>query len=213
MGTLADLRARIISETNRDDLVDDMAAALDQVIQASVAQYADELWWFNEIPLTTVCTVGSPYAQIPSGVYRIDDLWVIVGAVRYPLRRLPWAHIESLYTVPSIGQPTDYAEVNGQIYMWPTASQPWPLLWNVIADVLPALDFTDPTGASSNIWTNEGQDLITAQSKIRLYRDYLSAVATDPRIVQATTQEADAYSNLRSRSNRRTSSGRVAAGW
>jgi hypothetical protein len=64
-----------------------------------------------------------------------------------------------------------------------------------------------------NFWTNQGQDLIVAQSKIRLYRDYLSAVATDPRLLGTQMQEQAAYSRLRAESTRRTATGRLQPAW
>ena len=36
MATLGDLKARIIAETNRDDLLDDLAEALEQVINQAI---------------------------------------------------------------------------------------------------------------------------------------------------------------------------------
>jgi hypothetical protein len=211
VATLGDLKTRIITETNRDDLVDDMSVALAGIIGKAIDQYANEAWWFNELRLTIPCVSGNAYAPIPPNVRRIDRLRLIIGGVRYPLTVRAWDDIESLYSVPQVGQPTDVALVNGQLYMWPTPNQAYPVIWQAIADVTPVIDFTDDS--VSNIWTNDGQDLITAQSKIRLYRDYLSAVATDPRGLQAVAQEADAYAQLRARSNRWMATGKVAAGW
>jgi hypothetical protein len=211
MGTLGDLRARIIAETNRDDLVDDMASALDDVIQQCIEFYGNDAWWFNELPLQSACTINNPYAPIPTNVKRVDSLRLVVGSIRYVMRVQPWQVIDDFYSVPSFGQPTDYAQVVDQIYMWPTPSQAWPLIWETIAEVTPVLDYTDP--ASSNRWTTEARDLIVAQAKIRLYRDYLSAVSTDPRLIQAISAEADAYANLRGASNRRMATGQVIPQW
>jgi hypothetical protein len=213
MATLADLKQRILDETTRDDLADDLANALNGVIQRSIDQYENEAWWFNEVRLVIPCVIGNAYVAIPPAVIRIDTVRIIIGGVRYPLRLLPWDRIEEFYSVPQVGQPTDFAQVVDNLYLWPTPNQTYPLIWETISQVTPVLDFTMAPATQSNRWTNEGQDLITAQCKIRLYRDFLAANAQDPRIGQALAQEADAYANLRAQSNRRMSSGKVAAGW
>lgn len=211
MATLGDLKARIISETLRDDLADTMAADLTLIIQKAIDQYANEPWLFNEVRTTTTCVVGAQFQPIPLGWRIIEAVFLLIGGVRYALSARQLAQIEALYATPITGQPTDYAVLGDNAYVWPTPNQAYPMLWNLIADVAPVLDFTDDT--SSNVWTNAGSDLITAQSKIRLYRDYLSSGVQDPRLQNAIEQEAQAYSRLRSESVRKVTTGRVRAGW
>lgn len=211
MATLADLRTRIISETVRDDLLDDMAADLDRVIAGAIDAYSNEAWWFNEITVTGACVAGADHAALPIGLHSLIDLWAVIGGIRYRLRVRQPGEIIGLYSVPSSGQPTDYALDAGGVFFWPKPNQAYPLIFEIIADVTPPLLFSD--GTSSNIWTNAGQDLICAEAKVRLYRDYLSATLQDPRVVSANNQREDAYSNLRAESNRRMATGRVRAGW
>lgn len=209
--TLGDLKARIIQETLRDDLNDDLANALTTAIQKSIEHYEWERWWFNEGLLTVNCMQGVQYVPIDPTVLRIDAILAVIGGVRYRMteRQLEW--ILAAYSVPAIGQPTEWATFNQQIMVYPTPNQAYPLLWEVVQKVSPALDFTDNT--SSNIWTTTGADLIVARSKIRLYRDYLSASATDPRVSLAMGQEDEAYTKLRSLSNRRTAVDRMEPAW
>jgi hypothetical protein len=209
MATLGDLKARIISETLRDDLADDLASQLTNTINKAIGQFANEAWWFNETRATSVMTVGAQMQPIPLGWKRIDDVFIVVGGVRYPLRVRQLAEIEGLYSVPMTGQPTDYAVLGEQIYVWATPNLAYPLIWNLIADVTPPL----VADTDSNAWTNQGQDLIVAQSKLRLYRDYLSANLQDPRIIGAKNQVDEAYEDLRSESARKMTTGRVMAGW
>jgi hypothetical protein len=211
MATLGDLKTRIISETTRDDLIDDMASDLNTIIAGAIDQYAAERWWFNELRATTACVIGDAFPAIPAGARIIDEVFLIVGGVRYPLTRRQTGEIDELYATPISGQPTDYAVYASTLYVWPTPNQAYPLLWELISDVTPALDYTN--AASTNFWTNGGADLITAQSKLRLYRDYLSATSEDPRIANAVGQEAQAYARLKAETNRRITTGRVAPSW
>lgn len=211
MATLGDLKTRIISETVRDDLADDMASDLNTIIAGAIDYYANERWWFNELRATTACIIADPFLAIPTGARQIDDAFLIVGGVRYRMRRLQTAQIDDLYSVPMTGQPTDYAVFGAFLYLWPTPNQAYSVLWELLSDVTPALVMT--VDASTNYWTNEGADLIVARSKVRLYRDYLSATASDPRLANAAAQEADAYARLKSETNRRITTSRVMASW
>lgn len=213
MGTLADLKARIIAQTNRDDLSDDLASDLNRVIASAIGMFAAERWWFNELRATSTCAVGNVYQAIPAGARFIDNVWLMVGANRYALRKRGVAEIEALQSVAVSGQPTDFAVLGAQLYVWPAPNQAYPLIWELVADVAPVLDFTADPATQSNEWTNSGADLIVAQSKILLYRDYLSAMAGDPRLALAQGQVSDAYSQLKSETTRRLSAGRVRPSW
>lgn len=213
MATLADLKQRIISETTRDDLNDDLATDLNTVIASAIDQFAAERWWFNEGRAVTACVVGDAMQPLPAGFRELDQLSLVVGGVRYAMLAKTVAEVDELYSVPSSGQPTDYALFGANIYVWPTPNQAYGLIWNLVQDVTPALDFTAAPGTQTNAWTNSGADLIVAQAKIRLYRDYLSSVETDPRLQLAVAQRDDAWTRLKSETNRRLSSGRVRAGW
>ena len=209
MATLGDLKARIISETLRDDLADDLSGALTGAIAGAINQFASDPFWFNETRATSTMIVGAFLQPIPVGWRKIEDLIAVIGAVRYGMSLRQLSEIEELYSVLQVGQPTDYCVLGENIYVWPTPNQAYPLIWNLIADVTPALD----DDSKSNAWTNQGQDLICAQTKLRLYRDYLSANLQDPRIVAAKNQVDEALENLRSESNRKVTTGRVRAGW
>lgn len=207
MATLADLKARVTQETVRDDLADDMAGALDGAIRGAIADFEWERWWFNEALSTLVCTPGNLVIPYPTDVRRIDVLRLPLFGYRLTLRGVDW--IEAMSVSGGAGQPTDYAVLNNEIRLWPTPNAAYQVLAEEIVQVTPPL-----TGdTSSNAWTNEGADLIVARTKKRLYRDYLSATVTDPRVQNAQVQEDEAYTRLRSQSNRRIATDRVAPAW
>lgn len=210
MGTLADLKSRIIAETTRDDLSDDLASDLNTVIADAIEYFAAERWWFNEGRATSNCTIGQSTSPVPAGVRQIDKLFLVVGGTRQELRAGSVADIDFLYSTPTAGQPTDYALLGANLYLWPTPNAAYLLLWDAIQDVAPALDFSAAPNTQSNAWTSGvPAQLIIAQAKIRLYRDYLSAVESDPRLHLAVGQAAEAYSRLKGETNRRLSTGRI----
>lgn len=212
MANLGDLKRRIISETLRDDLADDMAADLTLLIQKSIDHYAAMRWWFNEKFAAVPTVIGSPFAPLPAGFRFLDQAWLKVGGVAFPLSLMQAVEVDDLYTASSAGgQPTAVAILDTNLYLWPTTQTVYPVELRYVADVTPALDYANEN--SANVWTNEGQDLITARAKLRLYRDYLSATLQDSRVVSANNQEEEAYARLRSEHNRRLSTNRVRAGW
>lgn len=210
MATLGDLKARIISETLRDDLADDMAADLTTIIAKSIDQYAALRWWFNERASVVLCVAGQRTAPLPVDFRFLDQAWLQVGGVSFPLRVLQAVEVDGLYAASaSGGQPTDVAILGTDLYLWPIPSTAFPITLRYVADVTPVVS----NDSDSNFWTNQGQDLIVARAKLRLYRDYLSATLQDPRVVAANNQEDEAYSRLRSEHNRRLTTGRVRAGF
>lgn len=212
MASLGDLKARIISETLRDDLADDMASDLTTVIQKSIDQYAALRWWFNEKGVTLNCTPGVELVALPTDFRFLDHAELRVGGVAYFLTLYQPSEIDERFAASQTqGQPTDVALLGSSLYLWPVPNVAYPLFLRYVADVSPALDYLDD--ASQNVWTNQGQDLIVARAKLRLYRDYLSATAADPRVQNATMQEAEAYGRLRSEHNRRLTTVRVRPGW
>jgi hypothetical protein len=209
-GTLGDLKSRIIDETNRDDLADDLLSALNRVIADAIDYYAAERWWFTEVRTTSTCTIGNEYLALPSGVRLLDRPFLLVNQVRYPLAKRSMEEIEQFNTVVVTGQPTDFAVFGSNIRLWPWPAQAYTVVWLEVPDAT-ALDYGNDN--ASNVWTLNAAPLLAARSKIILYRDYLSASEQDPRIANAMRQEQEAYSRLRAETNRRLSSGRIKPSW
>jgi len=208
MATLGQLKSRIVSETNRDDLLDDLASALNSCIAQAIDFYANSRFTFNELRTTSIAAQGSEYLTIPTNFRFVDELFVIVGGVRYPLRKLQMTQVEDLYSVPLTGQPTNWAEYNFQARLWPTPNIAYTMIWIGVADVTPALDYTDD--ASTNDWTTRGADLIDARTRFLLYRDYFR---DDGGMQIAKAAETEAYANLKGVSNRMMTTGRVRQSW
>lgn len=211
MATLGDLKTRIITEVNRDDLADDLATELNTLIAQAIDEYAVQPFWFNSFTRTDISAVaGSQYVTIPDDVRDIQYVWVLIGGTRYIMRKLPETRIISLYTTPINGQPTDFSQINQTLHVWPTPNISYPLILQVVEDVSPALDYSND--ASANDWTDPriGAPLIKACVKKMLYRDQFR---DQTGYQMCSSDEADAYSKLRGESNKRLGTGRVATSW
>lgn len=213
--TLADLQNRIITETNRDDLADALASQLNQSISDAIAEYENERFWFNELRVQTTISANSQYTPLPTGYQFIDDLYILVGNVEFWVQKRTNEYLESLYTVPQIGQPIIWAPYLQQARIWPTPNINYPAIWLTVSNVTPALTYPTPAiipdiGNQSNNWTTDGMRLITAKAKWFLYRD----VFKDP-IATAAAADAvqTAYANLKGISNKRVATGRLVSAW
>jgi hypothetical protein len=216
LATFGDLKQRIISETTRDDLADDLSAQFSNIIAKSIEQYANERWWFNEARLVVPTVPGVETVAWPPGARWIDGLYLEINAgnSQWPIQVRSIDEFEALSQPMTLGQPTDYLVATDPVgapvvKLYPIPNAVYSLAFDLIRDVSPPL----VADTDQNFWTNQGQDLIAAQAKIRLYRDFLSAVATDQRLVLARGQEQDAYSRLRAESTRRTATGRLQPAW
>lgn len=209
MATLADLKARIIAETNRDDLADDLATALDEVISRAIEFYAVQRFTFNEYRQTATTVANNQYVTLPAGTRMIDYLSVTVGSNAYPLRSQAWQVIEEWngYATTS-GQPTDYSVQTGQVRLYPVPNTAYPLTFLGVADVTPALDYSD--GASTNAWLTDGYDLIAARVRYLLYRDYFRD-AEGANIALGAEQES--LSDLRNSVSQLLGTGRMRGSW
>lgn len=217
MATLAELRSRVIRETNRDDLLDPAgssetgadAGSLDLCIQQAIKFYETSRFSFNETRVVSTTVGSDEYVALPSGLRFIDTLSVQVGSNRYPLRMQSYEVIEEWNGyATTAGQPTDFSVSNGQVRLYPIPNIAYPLIFLGVREVTPALDYTD--GASENAWTNQAYDLIAARTRYLLYRDYFR---DDAGASTAFGAEQEALSELRNDAARLIGTGRVRGSW
>lgn len=203
MATLGDLKQRIIDETNRDDLQDELADALSRVIADSIEFYAAGRWWWNEARVTSTTTAANEYTNRPTGARIIDVPFLLIGGVRFDINKRSMEWIEGMYTTPLTGQPTDYCEFGSQVRWWPTPNDAYTIAWLDIADVT-ALDYEDDD--SENAWTNYAPQLLSARARMMFFRDYFKS---DADYVRAEIAEQQWYGRLKGESNRRMGTGRI----
>ena len=212
MATYADLKARIIRETNRDDLGDTLALSLTQAIQDAIQFYADQRFWFNESIATSVTVLNNEYVALPTGVnFRKLDLFAItVGATQYTLRMQSLKQIEEwAKAIQTQGQPTDFAVYGATdiptYRLWPRHNAVFPLTWVGVVD-----EPTLSADSDTNSWTTYGYALITARAKMLLYRDQFRD-AEGAQI--AANAEAQQLYTLKTETARRLGTGRMRSSW
>lgn len=209
MATLADLRSRIIAETNRDDLEDELSGALDMCIQRAIDFHATSRFFFNEARLTAVTVADNQYVALPAGLRFIDQLSVTVGSNSYPMRMQSYEVIETWNGyATSAGQPTDFSVSQGQVRLYPLPNTVYPLIFLGVSDVTPPLDYDVPE--STNAWLTYGYDLIAARVRYLLYRDYFK---DDNQANIALGSEQEALADLRMQASRLLGTGRMRGSW
>lgn len=178
MTTLADIKTRIIAETQRDDLSDTLADQLLIHIQKACRYYQNEKFWFNSIIDDAVTVAGTATVNVPATMRRVDR--VTIPAYDTDLIEVTLADL-GIDTVQSV--PRGYAYYNDALKLYPIPDAVYTLELTGLADVdAPAVD------ADTSIWTNEAADLIVARAKMTLYRDQFR----DPegtQLAQADVQE------------------------
>lgn len=203
MGTLAELKARIAGDIDREDMDSTIALHIERAIE----HFASRRFWFNEGTATAQTTAGSASVSLDTSTApRIEDkVSVTVGGSRYDLIKRPFNDIDAwLGSSSCSGQPTDYAVQGEQYWLYPVPGDTYTLTTAGIFNVLPALD----DDAASNAWTTEAQDLIAARARYTINRDILrdfEAAKADQ------VAEAEALKALRRETALRVGTGRMAA--
>lgn len=164
MGTYANLKARIISEANRDDLLDDLAGILTTHIADAIDEYAGMRFWFNQAIVNVTLDENANSLTLPQTMRIIDRLAGPYGDLSpVTLSEFP---DYGQYAAPPRGIPRAYLYTNGDLRFDIYADQSCPMVaYGVLEVPAPTLD------ADSNIWTNEAAALIAAHTRMTLYRD------------------------------------------
>jgi hypothetical protein len=197
MATLTQLYARIILDTNRDDMGSggELEQAKIDAVADAIESYADELFWFNRKSGTLTTAANIATAALPAGM-RIAKVVTCLGS---PLLRVSLEDIQAAYnaTTPATGIPSRWAEDEGTIHFWPTPDA---------AYLLPVYGLADlGVPVTSNEWTVEGYRLILGAAKKILCRGPLR----DPEgLALAKDEIEEALTKLRRETRRR---GEVAA--
>lgn len=191
MATTAQLKTRVILQTNRDDM--GSGGALEQALTDALAQavedWADKQFWFNRASGTGNTTANVATISMPSGIRTPE----VVSYLSQALTRVPLSEIE--FDLLSTGTPSAWAEDEGAIRLWPIPNA-------VYAIYVYGTDSAGvPASGSSNIWTTEAYDLVVATTCKRLYRDYLRDVEG---ATLAQAAEAEALTKLQRETRRRS---------
>lgn len=209
MPTLGQLKERVITETNRDELRDDLANLLNENFERAIKMWESTPFWFNTARTVTTFEAGNEYQNFPSDFHSLipdsDNIFLPVGPNRYTLCKISWEAMEGLHSIGSVGQPTDFCIMEDNIRLWPIPSQGYRAIWNYTKR-LPALT----TDNDENAWTNAAQYLIVATVKMFLYRD---AWRDEAGASAAMAAADEAKSELIIDTGRRMGTGRIYASW
>lgn len=205
MATLGELKQRVITETNRDDLQDDLSALLSDYFNRAIETYSETRFWFNTAISSQPLVAGNDMQALPSDFLLPDYLYVLVGPNRFSIQKRTSDEIEMLYSVNATGQPTDYCIQSDGLRVWPRPGQNYATLWHYIKQFPPLTD-----DAQSNPWTEDGQYLIVATVKRFLYRDVWRDADGAAWAAQA---EQEALAELKTKTNMRLSTGRLKKAW
>jgi hypothetical protein len=216
MSTLADMKARIVLETTRDDIDTQIA----QAIATAISAYQQDRFRFNEpslvdAPVFSTVAGRSTYTSVDNAnigtLYAIDLLtFVDSGNSVFEIRRDD-SLLVRLEQFPNFsGQPEGFTYRGNKLTLYPVPNQ----VWNVTIDGAtfvagPATDIED-----SNPWMNEAERLIRCRAKyelaVHVTKNATMAVAMSPE-PNSTGESWRAWRDLRRQTNRVRSKGRVTA--
>ena len=160
MATLGALKARVVSQTVREDLDagEDYEAELASAISEAINEYASRRFWFNQIATTVSTAASTATVAIPSTVR-------IIESVHYGKVELLKRAYEEIAHLELTGQPRYWAEDGDNIRLHPIPDAVYSLKIVGVAEIgVPDDD------DSSNAWTTEGERLIINQTIANLMR-------------------------------------------
>lgn len=216
--TYIQLQIRIADEIgDRTDLLAPLLSAsanspIKRAIQSAIAKWERERFYFNEVynsatPLFTTVSGQELYTTSDAaGIATapdIDELRATISGSRQVLTKRSWGYLEEMSSNPSArGQPSEWAYFGQQIRLYPIPDGAYPIAASRVQR-LAALS----ADADTNVWTQDGFDLIRCEAIANLGRGILR----DPEL--AAQAEAQIYSprgylyELKAETARRAKSG------
>lgn len=163
MATIAELKARVATQLNRDDMGSGGAleAELASTIADAIDLHASELFWFNRVTGPANTAASTATVALPTGMRRA----VNVTYLGEPLRKVQLEEIEGR---TETGSPTCWAENGSTVQLWPIPNSTYAL------SIFGTADLGVPANAGdSNAWTTTAYALTLATTKKLLCRDTL----------------------------------------
>lgn len=197
MADLGQLYARLVIDTDRDDLFDTMglAQAKFDAVADAIELHADEPFWFNRASGTGDTSDGEAALALPDGIRFAR----IVACDGEPLTKVALDEIDHR---TETGRPTRWAEKGAAIRLWPIPDRAYTLFVHGLSSA-----GVPPSAAEANHWTIEGYRLIVATAKKLLY----GGTFRDPEgYALAAGEEQEALAKLRRETQRRNRAGLVA---
>lgn len=163
MATFLDLKTKVANEIRRSDLTDEVESA----VLSAVQYYTSQRLWFNEASGTFSTVAGtSEYGTgtIPSGIVELDLVTVTVNGRVQELDPYPWQELASVDQAGWRGIPCKYGWRAEAIRLYPVPNAVYTVTCYFLKEMTELVDDTD-----TNVWTNEGFDLIKHRAKAELF--------------------------------------------
>jgi hypothetical protein len=182
MSTFAVMKARIVSETLRDDLT---ATQLNNAVNDAIKQFEAERFVFNEGRYRIMTVQAQEYYDLTSGtlltsagaavgtgetLLELDDITATINSQPYRLCPRTQQGLNDWQTSTYQGQPADYGLYGRQLRIFPLPDAAYQLDLSGLARLSP-----NPLSADgdTNAWMTEAEPLIRSYAKMLIYRDVL----------------------------------------
>ena len=197
------MEARIIAELHRDDV----ASVVDDYINDAINHYSRFRFWFNETSATQNTVAGTATYSWPATFVALDSLTITVNSRIYPLRQVSPAEIDEMYSsATETGHPTVFAMYAQQFRLYPTPDA----IYTLTQYFLKTVTALTTGSASSNIWTNEGEELIRTRAKKNLIAHFIPTSAdTMQNLAVLEQHERDIFNGLKRQTVASTATGRA----
>jgi len=201
MTTFSVMKARIVSETLRDDLT---STQLGNAINDAIDLQSGERYAFNERRYRILTVTGQEYydlvaptlltsagAAVGTGetILELDDILCTVSSQPYRLCPRTQQSVNEWQSPTYQGQPADYTLYGQQLRIFPLPDAAYTLDLMGLARLAPSPLSAD---GDTNAWMTDGAGITRGQAKLLLYRDVLR----DPEgVALAQTQIVEAGGN------------------
>jgi hypothetical protein len=189
---------------------------IQNAIQSAIAKWEREPFYFNELydqgAFSTV--IGQEFYTITdvpafASLPYIQKVRVLINNNRYTLEPRTWQYLEDISVNPQSQSsfPYDFAYFAGTMRFYPTPAQAIPVTLMCNQKLTPLVSDGD-----SNVWTQDGYDLIRSEAKLILAQEVLFdddiAARMNIAIYGAGSQMGYLYA-LRAETSRRGAGGRI----
>jgi hypothetical protein len=163
LATFLDLKTKVANEIHRSDLTDEVESA----VLSAVQYYASQRFWFNESSgafSTVANTAEYGSGVIPSGIIELDLVTLTVNGRVQELKPMPWQELAKTDQTNWSGIPYMYGWRAEAIRLYPVPNAVYTCTCYFLKEFPKLVNDLD-----TNVWTNEGFDLIKHRSKAELY--------------------------------------------
>jgi len=165
MSDYGTMQTRIRRELNRDGLTADIRDAID----SSINYYESDRFFFNEYSASVGTVTGSVFVTAPTASLEIDLINIVVSDNKRVMIERNYIDLES--RAESTGEPTDYAEFNDLIRIYPVADKEYTMYFfgkQQLTEVS-----SSSTDAATNAWMTDGEVMVRSKAKEYIYEHRL----------------------------------------